>query len=77
MIVVELRNTSRPAVSSYLSLGIRPMSTQDTNDLTPAEKKAYRVPRFTQHGTIQNMTLGGTAGPVEGMMGTNLMKERP
>ena len=53
------------------------MSTQDTNDLTPAEKKAYRVPRFTQHGTIQNMTLGCTAGPVEGMMGTSLMKERP
>lgn len=53
------------------------MSTQNSNDLTPSEKKAYRVPRFTQHGTIQNMTLGGTAGVREGMMGTNLMKERP
>jgi hypothetical protein len=53
------------------------MSTQDTNDLTPLEKKTYRVPRFTQHGTIQNMTLGGTAGEAEGMKMTSLMKERP
>ncbi len=53
------------------------MPIQETTAQSHPQKKAYGTPRFTQHGTIQNMTLGGTSGPVEGMMGTNLMKERP
>lgn len=43
---------------------------------TPKTLRVYQAPQLVVYGAVRELTAAGSAGVQEGMMATNLMKQR-